>query len=254
MEETKTEADQRYKLLSEGERRFLELPESELEAHYKRPDLAKKQFLLKIKYRATNAIKEIAWLCDKLPQDQLKKIVSDDRIMDLFKITEKTLDVADWKVQDKDMLKGNLNKAVEESSQRAVIHRDVLEAHVKKLMPHYLSASELSAFKDLMINNKWFIDISSERSRLYSDITMCLRRSNLQSEFIKSKGLERDFESYRSEQMKIQDSTVENYLKYLKTPAGRKKTKSEYNYTDEQMDKIIQSLETKLSNQATVIH
>lgn len=249
MNETKIEDDQRYKLLSEGERRFLEIPESELEVHYKRPDLAKKQFLLKIKYRAINAIKEIVWLCDKLHENQLKKIFTDDRIEELFKISEKALGVADWKVS----VSLNIREKLEDKSRSTdyfhelseeLKRRDVLKNYVTNLMPHYLSASEITSFEELMKKYNSFPGISYEISRLNSEFHDCLSKSTPLSEFIKYKGLEKEFESYQSKLDEIRDDKFRKFLKYIKTPAGREEVKSKNNFTDEQIDNFIKSITT----------
>lgn len=249
MKDTKIEDDQRYKLLSEGERRFLEIPESELETCYKRPDLAKKQFLLKIKHRAINALKEIAWLCDKLHENQLKKIFSDDRIIELFKINEKALDVADWrlsashkileKIEDESTTMDYYNEVHEEQKRK-----DILEKYVKNLMPHYLSASEITTFEELMKKHNSFSGISCEISRLNSEFHDCLSKSTPLSEFIKYKGLEKEFESYQSELDKIRADKFKKFIKYIKTPVGREEIKSKNKFTDEQIDNFIKSITT----------
>lgn len=240
MNETKIKDDQRYKLLSEGERRFIEIPESELGVHYKRPDLAKKQFLLKIRYRTVNAIKEILWLCDKLPENKLKKIFTDNHIEELFKISEKALDAADWKlsaslkilekIEDKSTPMEYYDEFREESKRKAI-----LEKYVKNLMPHYLPAREITSFEELMKKYNNFSGISYEISKLNSEFHDCLRESNSLSEFIKEKGLEKDFETYRSDLMKKQDAHWNYIIERLKTPDGREELKSKFGLTNEQI-------------------
>lgn len=249
MNETKIKDDQRYKLLSEGERRFIEIPESELGVHYKRPDLAKKQFLLKIRYRTVNAIKEILWLCDKLPENQLKKIFTDNHIEELFKISEKALDAADWKlsaslkilekIEDKSTPMEYYDEFREESKRKAI-----LEKYVKNLMPHYLPAREITSFEELMKKYNNFSGISYEISKLNSEFHDCLSKSTPLSEFIKYKGLEKEFESYQSKLDEIRDDKFRKFLKYIKTPAGREEVKSKNNFTDEQIDNFIKSITT----------
>ena len=243
MNETKIKDDQRYKLLSEGERRFIEIPESELGVHYKRPDLAKKQFLLKIRYRTVNAIKEIVWLCDKLPENQLKKIFTDNHIEELFKISEKALDAADWKlsasikilekIEDKSTPMEYYDEFREESKRKAI-----LEKYVKNLMPHYLPAREITSFEELMKKYNNFSGISYEISKLNSEFHDCLRESNSLSEFIKEKGLEKDFETYRSDLMKKQDAHWNYIIERLKTPGGREELKSKLGFTNEQIESL----------------
>lgn len=81
---------QQFKLLPPSERKYVELSFGKSEEYNPNTVL---QYNNRIKYRAINAIKEIAWLCDNLPKDQLKKIFSDDRIEELFKINKKALEV-----------------------------------------------------------------------------------------------------------------------------------------------------------------
>jgi hypothetical protein len=218
---------------------------------------AYQQMLTRIRRFGYDAIEDLLYLIEQLPEDELKKIFSDERINELFKITEKTLDVADWKVtnphkineklsgneiptqDDIEELKNYPNKVVEE-----LTRKNVLMPHVMILLSHCLSASELAAFEDLMKKHNGYIGIYEDISKLDSEIAKCLRKSNSLSEFIKTKGLEGEFESYQSELMKRPDITFENFIKYLKTPEGRAKIKSKNNYTDEQIDLIIKSLKT----------
>lgn len=93
---SKMAEDQQYMLLSGGEREYVEMTEEQINEKYKRPDLARRQFSIRIKHRAINAIAEIAWLCDKLPEDELKKIFSNESVESTFKIQEKALAVSEY--------------------------------------------------------------------------------------------------------------------------------------------------------------
>jgi hypothetical protein len=242
MDETKEKKPpldrEEFKLLSGNERKFIENP-TDLLKDYKSPDAMARQYNNRIKYRVINAIIEIAWLCDKLPEDRIEKIFSDDRIEDIFKITEKALDVADWKlsasleilerIEDKDT-SYEYYKEVNEESKRS----KVLEEHVKNLMPHYLPAREITALEEMMKKHiNVFSGASYEISKLNSEISDCLRKSNSLSEFIKEKGLEREFETYQSDLLKKQDVHWKNIVKLSKTPDGREQLKSKYCATDE---------------------
>jgi hypothetical protein len=189
MEDTKIEDDQRYKLLSEGERKFLEIPESELDIHYKRPDLAKKQFLLKIKWRAKNAIKEIYWLCDKLPDDRLKKIFSDDRIEDLFKITEKALDVAAW---EPDQTKIEFRRTDIKDP-----HELSLEKHLKVLMEHYMPQKLIKPHEELIEKYITPSAVNVDLMVLNGRLGLEIRKNEDMRSFIEKKGLTKELEQFK---------------------------------------------------------
>lgn len=81
---------QQYKLLPPSEKDFVEFSYDKSKEYNPNTIL---QYNNRIKYRVTNAITEIAWLCEKLPKEQLKKVFSDEQIEDLLKITEKALKI-----------------------------------------------------------------------------------------------------------------------------------------------------------------
>lgn len=82
---------QKFKLLPPSEREYVELSQEELKKRYKNPESTVLQYNNRIKYRVINAITEIAWLCDRLPEDRLKKIFLDELMEPLFKLQEKAL-------------------------------------------------------------------------------------------------------------------------------------------------------------------
>lgn len=82
---------QKFKLLPPSEREYVELSQEELKKRYKNPESTVLQYNNRIKYRVINAITEIAWLCDRLPEDRLKKIFLDELVESLFKTQEKAL-------------------------------------------------------------------------------------------------------------------------------------------------------------------
>lgn len=181
MNETKIETDQRYKLLSDGERKFLKIPESELELHYKRPDLAKKQFLLKIKHRAINAIKELADLCDKLPEEEMRKIVTEDGIKDIFKISEKALEIAGENfIHNKelyDFLKSTTKHYFSDDEMRSINGLELMYAkHEKHTIPSKI-------FRDLMLFQREFY----EHVREIDALTKFMEKNGLKEAYLKEK-------------------------------------------------------------------
>ncbi len=151
------------------------------------------QYDSRIRYRVVNAIEEIACLCDTLPEKQLRKIFSNARVMDLLKITEKSLDVID----PDEEVKQNLSN------------------HVTNLMSHYLPVSELTALEELMKEYNSFLMISNEISSLKSKFNFCLCEPPNSDLFLSYKRLEKELENYKYVIEKVLDEQkrIDNYLK-----------------------------------------
>jgi hypothetical protein len=212
---------------------------------------AYQQMLTRIRRFGYDAVEDLLYLIEQLPEDELKKIFSDDRtIIELIKIIEMSIDAADWRTLEslKNLMKLDGKSLTDDYASEVVKEqkrKDILEAHVKNLMPHYLYSSEIRSFEELMAEYKGFSEISSKISKLESEIANCLRKTNPLSEFIKFKGLEEEFESYQSDyQSKLEKRKQHNFrtfVEYLRSPAGREEMKSRLKYTDEQMDDYIKT-------------
>lgn len=232
-----------FKLLSVNERRFIENPTDLLKDH-KSPDAMARQYNNRIKYRAINAITEVASLCAKLPEDRLKKILTDDRIIDIIKIFEKALGVADWKlsaslnilekIEDKSASMDYYMEVIEESKRV-----DILKKCIKNLMPHCLRASEITSFEELIKKYNGFLGVLNEISTLNTKYYDCLSKTAPLTDFIKYKGLEKELESFQKKLDEIRDANFKKHIEYIKTPAGREEIKSKNKYTDEQIDIYI---------------
>ncbi len=94
MEDSPAEKQQ-FKLLPPSEREYVELSSEKSKEYNKNTIL---QYNNRIRYRAVNAIKETAWLCDKLPEDQLMKIFTDELLDDIYKISEKASNIQEIKI------------------------------------------------------------------------------------------------------------------------------------------------------------
>lgn len=211
MDETKIEADQRYKLLSDGERRFLEIPESELSSHYKRPDLAKNQFLMKIRYRAINAIIEIAWLCDKLPKDQLQKIFLDNNCVE--ELIKTMLEAIECYVSWGQKLSDDQTKASELKEREVQTNR--LHSLLEKVDIFLLSEKELYERNKLLKEYKLYFNIRDEIIQQQRKIIGLGNWNAFLQQYLTEKGLMDDFNKWRhkinsTRNDKINKNTIED--------------------------------------------
>jgi len=202
-EKSKMAKDQQYKLLSKGERGYIEMTDDELNQKYKRPDLARRQYLTRIKYRVRNAIKEIAWLCKKLPDSQLEKIFHDEYIDCLFNISQKALDVTDWNTSKTDLVLENLDDGFSKKYTNGLIKEskriEILRSHIKNLIPHCYSAPENTAFNELMAEYSSFRRIQYIIWKQLNDIRGYSTKYDSPMDFIRKKGLEEEYKSYESD-------------------------------------------------------
>jgi hypothetical protein len=191
MDETKEKKPpldrEEFKLLSRNEHKFIENPTGLLK-NYKSPDAMARQFNNLIKYRTTNAIIETAWMCEKLHDDQLKKIFTDDRIHELFKITETALDVAAW---EPDQTKIEFRRTDIKDP-----HELSLEKHLKVLMEHYMPKKLIKPHEELREKYITPSAVNVDLMILNGRLGLALQKNEDMRSFIEKKGLTKEVEQF----------------------------------------------------------
>ena len=89
MSDKKTPFDrEEFKLITKNERQFIKSPKDFL-GKYADPNAMSRQYNNRIKYRSINAVNDLLFISEKLPEKRLQKIFTDDQIEQLFKVTLK---------------------------------------------------------------------------------------------------------------------------------------------------------------------
>jgi hypothetical protein len=180
-----THAD--FKMLTENECLFVDDP-ADLLKKYKSSAAMKRQYNYTITHRTINAIKETAWLCDKLHDDQLRKIFSDDCIEDLFKITEKALDVAAW---EPDQKKTEFRRSDIKSP-----HELSLDKHLKVLMEHYMPQKLIKPHEELREKYITPSAVNVNLLVLNGRLGAAFSKNEDMRAFIEKKGLTKELEQF----------------------------------------------------------
>jgi len=176
-----------FKMLTENERLFVMNP-TDLLKNYKSCDAMKRQYNYSIKHRTINAIREIAWLCNLLSEDRLKKIFSDDQIEDLFKITEKALGVAAW---GPDQTKIEFRRTDIKDP-----HELSLENHLKVLMEHYMPKKLIKPHEELREKYITPSAVNVDLMILNGRLGLALQKNEDMRSFIEKKGLTKELEQF----------------------------------------------------------
>jgi hypothetical protein len=191
MDETKEKKPpldrEEFKLLSVNEHTFSENPTGFLK-NYKSPDAIARQYNNRIKYRTTNAIIETARMCEKLHDDQLEKIFTDDRIEELFKITERALDVAGW---NPDQTKIEFRRSDIKGP-----HELSLEKHLKRLMKHFMPQRLIKPHEELKEKYITPSAVNTNLLVLNGRLGLALSKNEDMRAFIEKKGLTKELEHF----------------------------------------------------------
>jgi hypothetical protein len=168
-----------FKMLTENERKFVEKPDDLLKK-YKSSDAMKRQYSHSIKYRTIKALKEIAWLCDKLTEDKLKKIFTPDLIPDVLRITEIALKMV---TNDLDDDLKNKYKSKLDDMQISLMSQTEQYAYDKLHRSEYARYSRTGGFYDGLLNRILFlIDQSTQKELMLAE------------SILKEKGLYKEYE------------------------------------------------------------
>lgn len=235
MDTKKAPSDRKeFKLITSNEHEYIQDPAKFIRSHqYKNPDAIMRQFNARIRYRSINAVRDLLFITENLPTEQLFKIFADDtRIIELFKITEKALDVASWKpyrpdtgarhsgptkifadVEQMRLPQANRVVALDDHLEQLIIHlfdKDDLDDH-NELKKEFESPSELH-HEMFMLKNE-LREQSDEIGRLKN----FLKVRNLKEEYeaeVKSDKVTRAIHSLKEEG--CSEKEIEDYLKRIK--------------------------------------
>ncbi len=202
MEEKESPLDrEEFKLITPNERKFIENP-TDFIKEYKSPDAMSRQYNNRIKYRAINAIRELAWLCDKLAENQLNKIFSEEHIRDIFKILDKALLIAaKRKPEIKKIAWHREEGIVEEDTLVSTLPTDELQTCMKKWMQYIMPADHQEAHEALKkeyFNNPMIL--KKKLDDLNIRIGTCLQENKKLVEFIEEKGLKKEYEARKTQE------------------------------------------------------
>ncbi len=210
---------QQFKLLPPSEKEYLELSQEEIKTRYKNPESTILQYNNRIKYRIINAIKEIAWIFEKLPEPILRKIFtvefkedmtkrspeevsnddetpfSDERIVDVFKITLKAVEVAANRKPVKKKMAFPEEGGKEREITLSTFPKYESISFIEEFMKFILPENELAALTEL--RKKYFLPTSVLKHihQLKSSLTSCLNEKEKLTKFIEKEGLKEKYEN-----------------------------------------------------------
>lgn len=226
-----------FKNLTKNERQFIENPETFLKK-YTSPDAMARQYNSRIRYRSINAIQDLLLIIEKLHEKQLQKIFTDQYIEDLFTITSKALEIADWRYsatlneetgyvrktwRNKTILPSELVLNTETGEViRTSNHRDVkklqffenrekiLKNYMRDLLKYLFPETELKIHDELIIEYGTPRNLNAKLSMLNFEVGNCHFEKGLMEDFIKNQGL---YEKYETEKLNIKQNTMRTALK-----------------------------------------
>lgn len=207
--------EQRYKLFSQGERKYICLEEGEIQNMYKRPDLTKAQYDMKIKKRIIGTIEDLNFLCDNLPKNRIEKYIPDIQLIDFICLINNVLNVTEMlkpKYPDYeenegtgylDLINNEANvkkkKVFDEKNKIFEERKNYIKPHIFNLLNHFFDETDLKALNELI--NRFKTPADLERHLNIEKLKLDLSDSEIKNleAFLKHKNILTEYKSKRKE-------------------------------------------------------
>ncbi len=208
--------DEKYKLLSPGERKYILMTDEEVKTTYKRADLTKAQYDSRIRRRVFGAIADMKLISETYPERKLERIFTLDQINDIIEILQKASIVAK-SATEKTL--DDPKKFVLHSSEYEKRKKDFLE-RLQNIETCFMMSAEITAREELLKEYGEYFSLRSTLRHLKDDIQNCNGELERLLSYLKEKGLVSEYKQWEEDTIRdlvkklgLSESAINEFIK-----------------------------------------